>query len=361
MSFKDVIGQDRAINILLGTLSRNRLPSAYLFVGESGIGKKFTAITLAKTLNCREIRDSLNVMRAEIDKNSLRITDYASRIDACDQCPSCKKIDSGTHPDFLTIIPEKGEIRVEDIRTVEESLSFTPYEGKRKVVIVDDAETMNSSAANAFLKTLEEPPPMSIIILISASPDRLPETIRSRCSRINFSPLSPERCKEVIKKESGRQATISSDKGNKKICDGPATDDYRLSTIARLSMGRPGLAITNDLFEDRDRFIKLFREMINRGNKEMWADKDEIEKWFNNAITVLRDTAVLKITGKEDMLINIDLKNNIAAMSKTTELKDIIDSYAKISFLKGYLGFNLNKSITWNYVSTIIQNLKVKI
>ena len=82
--------------------------------------------------------------------------------------------------------PEKGEIRVDEIRMIEDVISLAPYEGKRKVVIVDDAETMNPSAANAFLKTLEEPPPQSIIILISASPDRLPETIRSRCSRINF-------------------------------------------------------------------------------------------------------------------------------------------------------------------------------
>ena len=198
--------------------------------------------------------------------------------------------------------PEKGEIRVDEIRMIEEAISFAPYEGKRKVVIVDDAETMNPSAANAFLKTLEEPPPQSIIILISASPDRLPETIRSRCSRINFSPLAPEQCKEVIRAIDNQDTAIT---------------DFQLSTLSRLSMGRPGLAISSDLIEERDWFFNLFGEMSGGRNKETWADKEEMELWFNKAFMLLRDIAVLKITGKSGMLINTDLKDSFAEMSKS--------------------------------------------
>ncbi|MEK7333386.1 MAG: DNA polymerase III subunit delta' [Nitrospirota bacterium] len=319
MALKDIIGQEKAINILLGTLSQNRIPSSYLFAGESGIGKKFTAVNFAKTLNCLNSQPS----------------------DCCDECPSCKKIDSQTHPDFMMVTPEKSEIRVEEVRAIEEALSFAPYEGKSKVVIVDEAEAMNASAANAFLKTLEEPPPQSIIILIASSPERLPETIRSRCSRVNFLPLSAARCEEVIKNQPGVRGRVEK--------------DSQLSTVSRLSMGRPGLAISNDLIEERDWFIRLFKGMVHGENKETWGDKEEIEKWFNYAITVLRDTAVFKITGQENMLINIDLKDSIAGMSKTIELKDIIESYIKLTFLKGYLRFNLNKAITWNYTGFILR------
>jgi DNA polymerase-3 subunit delta' len=346
MAFKNIIGQKKAINILLGTMARNRIPSAYLFAGESGIGKKLTAINLAKTLNClnRGIGDwGLGIGR-EGKTNPQPLTPNP-KIDCCDECPSCKKIDSQTHPDFLMAAPEKGEIRVNEIRTIEEAISFAPYEGKRKVVIVDDAETMNPSAANAFLKTLEEPPPQSIIILISASPDRLPETIRSRCSRINFSPLAPDQCKEVIRALDNQDTEIT---------------DSQLSTLSRLSMGRPGLAISSDLIEERDWFFNLFGEMSGGRNKETWADKEEMELWFNKAFILLRDIAVLKITGKSGMLINTDLKDRFAEMSKTIEMKDIVDIYGRLSFLKGYLGFNLNKSITWNYVTIIMQNLKLK-
>ena len=336
-------------------MARNRIPSAYLFAGESGIGKKLTAINLAKTINCQKPVQKCRSAEAQKNENSLspfELRDYGTMgldIDCCDECSSCKKIDSRTHPDFLMAAPEKGEIRVDEIRTIEEAISFAPYEGKRKVVIVDDAETMNPSAANAFLKTLEEPPPQSIIILISASPDRLPETIRSRCSRINFSPLAPEQCKEVIRAIDNQDTEIT---------------DSQLSTLSRLSMGRPGLAISSDLIEERDWFFNLFGEMSSAlgggRNKETWADKEEMELWFNKAFMLLRDIAVLKITGKSGMLINTDLKDRFAEMSKTIEMKDIIDIYGRLSFLKGYLGFNLNKSITWNYVTIIMQNLKLK-
>lgn len=334
MALKDIIGQEKAINILLGTLSQNRIPSSYLFAGESGIGKKITAVNFAKTLNCQQSQLSA-------------ISHQPS--DCCDECPSCKKIDSQTHPDFMMVTPEKSEIRVEEVRAIEEALSFAPYEGKRKVVIVDEAEAMNASAANAFLKTLEEPPPQSIIILIASSPERLPETIRSRCSRVNFLPLSPEKCEEVIKEAGkGKDNLKSSESADSRTSE-------LLSTVSRLSMGRPGLALSNDLIEERDWFIRLFKGMVNGENKETWGDKEEIEKWFNYAITVLRDTAVFKITGQENMLINIDLKDSIAGMSKTIELKDIIESYIKLTFLKGYLRFNLNKSITWNYTGFILR------
>ncbi|TAL25122.1 MAG: DNA polymerase III subunit delta' [Nitrospirae bacterium] len=346
MALRDIIGQEKAINILLGTIGKGRIPSAYLFAGEQGIGKKLTAINISKLLNCQNPQP-LTTRPGELPPRSGGFAEENEetnpRSDACDSCPSCKKIDSRTHPDFLLVEPEKGEIRVDEIRAIEEALSFAPYEGKIKVVVVDDAESMNQSAANAFLKTLEEPPAQSLIILVSSSPDRLPETIRSRCSRVNFSPLSPEKCEEVIKKQGSGVRGQGLEKNN------------YLSTVSRLSMGRPGLAIANDLIEERDWFLRLFRELTNRSNKETWEDREEIESWFNSAMIFLRDMAVFRITGKPDMLINIDLKDRIAAVSKTVELKDIIDSYAKISFLKRYLEFNLNKSITWNYTGFILE------
>jgi len=328
MSFKDIIGQGKAVNILLGTMAMGRMPSAYLFAGESGIGKKFTALNLAKALNCTSPKSQVP----------------SPQPDCCDECAPCKKINNRTHPDFLLVSPEKGEIRVDEIRQIEEALSYAPYEAKRKIVIVDDAETMNPPAANAFLKTLEEPPAQSIIILISASPDRLPETIRSRCARINFSPLSPEKCEEVIKGQA--------------ISNEPSAISYQ--TMSRLAMGRPGLAISSDLIEERDWFLGLLEDMAGGSNKEIWADKEEMELWFNKAFMLLRDLAVLKVTGKSDMLINIDLKERLSAISGATELKDIMDIYGRLSLLKVYLGFNLNKAITWNYAGIIIQNLKIK-
>jgi DNA polymerase-3 subunit delta' len=318
MALKDIIGQEKAVNILLGTIQRGRLPSSYLFAGESGVGKKFTAVNLAKAVNCLK-----------------------GGMDACDECLSCKKIDAGAHPDFLLISPAAGQIRIEEIRAIDNIVSLTPFEGREKVVIIDEADTMNPFASNAFLKTLEEPPKDSLIILISSNPDRLPDTIRSRCSRVNFTPLPHQSCKKIIE-------TINNQQGNKKT-------DEELSTLVRLSMGRPGLAFTGDLTEERAWFINLLKGMLN-AEKDGWTSKEEMERWFELILIMLRDIAVMKITRDETNLINIDLKDYLNKLSNSMDLKVIIDYYQILSTLRGYLNFNLNRSLMWNYTGSLLRN-----
>ncbi|MBM4140084.1 MAG: DNA polymerase III subunit delta' [Nitrospira sp.] len=349
MALRDIIGQDKAVTILLRTIQRGRIPSSYLFAGEPGIGKKFTAINLAKALNCqsREQRSQ----GIELNNNEL-----TTQIDACEECPSCKKIDTGSHPDFLFISPKSGLIRIEEIRAIDDALSFKPFEGRKKVVIIDEADTMNPYAANAFLKTLEEPPEDSLIILISSSPDRLPDTIRSRCSKINFTPLPVEACEKVIKtvmsQKAGKPASVQAKKSKK-----PVKDDSQLSTLVRLSMGRPGLAISGDLIEERTWFIQLLQGMLNT-EKDGWTSKEEMEKWFDLLLVLLRDAAILKITRDTKNLINSDIKDSVKKLSSSMDLKGIIENYQNLNTLKVYFNFNLNKSLTWNYTGSILRRFK---
>ncbi len=346
MALRDIIGQDKAVNILLKTIKRGRIPSAYLFAGESGIGKRFTAINFAKVLNCltppsppltkggTEGGYPLTKERLEWEGNS---------DDACDECPSCKKIDSGIHPDVVLISPENGQIRIDEIRAIDEILSLKAFEGRYKIVIVDDAETMNLYAANAFLKTIEEPPPDSLIILITSSPDILPETIRSRCSRINFTPLSNGDCKDVIKMVLRRRADFS-------------IQQKTLSLLANFSMGRPGMAITSDLIEERAWFIKILMELLNAA-KDGWTSKDEMARWFEYLLIMLRDMAVFKITGNEKMLINSNDNDFLRKLSNKLELKSIIEYYFVFYELKGYFNFHLNKSLTWNFTGSLLRRM----
>jgi DNA polymerase-3 subunit delta' len=348
MALRDIIGQDRAINILLKTIQRGRIPSSYLFAGEPGIGKKLAAINLAKVINCLTASN-----RDEED------------IDACDECPSCRKIESGIHPDFLLISPESGLIRIEEIRAIDDLLSLKAFEAVYKVVVVDDADMMNQSAANAFLKTLEEPPENSLIILISSNPDRLPDTIRSRCSRINFTPLASEACEEIIEKVLSRQSedkiqgSSRREQAKKRRSEkGPKTaalpDPRTLSLLVRLSMGRPGNVIAGDLIEEREWFMKLLKDMLN-AEKDGWTSKEEMEKWFDLLLILLRDMAVLKITRNERDLINIDIKERLNKLSSSMDITVIIDNYQQLNALKGYFNFHLNKSLTWNYTGSLLR------
>jgi DNA polymerase-3 subunit delta' len=334
MSFKNIVGQKKAVEILLGLLENQKIATSYLFCGEEGIGKKTVAVQFAKALNCLGNGSPSSVMRDEIkDADSLRITDYASRFDACDACDACVKIDGGVHPDFLLVSPEERQIRIEEVRMIEDALSFKPFEGKKKVVVVDGAEMMNLPAANAFLKTLEEPPEESVLILVSSKPDLLPSTISSRCSRINFSPLSMESCKTVL---------------------GAEMPGKNLELITRLSMGRPGVAFTADLLDERAWFLDLLNGML-KAEKDGWTSREDMERWFEYALVLMRDMAVLKITGDFSRLINVDLGEYLTGLNKSVDLNVIIYIHKELNRVRAQLMFNLNKSITWNYTASLLR------
>lgn len=338
MSLRSIIGQDKTVDMLLGCIKRQRVASSYLFCGESGIGKKTTAINFAKALNCKgpgtepqsgHLADMFSGMPGDQglpDKGG-------SWPDACDTCDACLKITAGTHPDFFLISPEDRHIKIEDIRVIEDALSFKPFEGRKKVVIIDDAETMNISAANAFLKTLEEPPEDCVILLISSRPGLLPATVRSRCSRINFYPLSVAACREALEDKAG---------------------EGDLDLLVRLSMGRPGAVLSSDLIGERTRFLELFRAM-GAAEKDSWTSREDMELWFDHVLVFLRDMAVLKTTGDASGLINTDQSDYMASLSKSLDLTVIIYLHREMSLLKRMLFFNLNKSITWNYAASLFR------
>lgn len=310
MALRNIIGQDRALRILLGTLKRNRVPSSVLLSGDSGIGKRLAAINYAKAVNCLEPVD----------------------FDCCDKCMSCKKIDSEMYPDISMIVPENDVITIETIRNTQEVISLKPYEGRKKVLIVDDADAMNIYAANAFLKTLEEPPEDSLIILISSNPERLPDTIRSRCVNVRFYPLPVDGCREVVLKN---------------------IDIKNIKFVLNLAMGRPGLAVSRDFIKENEWFTGLLNNMIYEKSKDAWSDKGEIRAWLDMAFILLRDMAVYKITGSEKDLM---LKGQ-GSKVKGQEIQSIMNAYQDMQQVRGLLDFNLNKSITWNYVASIMRRV----
>jgi DNA polymerase III subunit delta' len=162
--FDAIRGQDHAVGVLRRSLAANRVAHAYLFEGIEGCGKMMTALSLVETLFC----DSGQT---------------------CGTCPSCRKMAGRQHPDLHLLEPEKGVIKIDRIREIQKELSLRPVEAPKKVCIVSQADRMNQAAANAFLKTLEEPPGNALLILLSDTPTALLSTILSRCQRLRFNPL----------------------------------------------------------------------------------------------------------------------------------------------------------------------------
>ena len=171
MAFKDFPNQTQAVQLLQRSLARGRLGHAYLFAGEHLDDLERLARTLAKTLNCQ------NPVKAD-----------GAAIDCCDECRACRKIDGETHVDLHWARPESKSrvITVDQMRDLLQQIQLRPAEAEYKVSIIAGADRLNPQAANAFLKTLEEPPAKSVLILLSTEPSRILETILSRCLRLNF-------------------------------------------------------------------------------------------------------------------------------------------------------------------------------
>ncbi len=344
MALKDIIGQDRSVSILKGCIAKERIPHALLFAGDEGIGKMLTAVNFAKALNCGGMKgeelQATGGLLFELPEEDRPGLERDTQNDACDKCPSCQKIESGNHPDVFILGPEGdgGQITVQAIRQLEESLSYKPFEGRWKIAIVDDADKLNQSAANAFLQTLEEPSTQSILILISSRPDLLLPTIRSRCQRISFSPLPIDTMGRLLKE---------------KFRD---MDDEQARLLSVLSGGRLGYALGDNLINQREQCFSIFRQMLENFEEEPWEDKEAMEDWFEWSQLLLRDMAVYSATGQEVFLMNTDHAEYIKAVSRDAGLKDILKLARELYNIKRRLAFNLNKQLTYNFVSLLLRN-----
>ena len=342
MALKDIIGQDKAIGILKGCIAKDRVPHALLFAGDEGIGKKLTAVNFAKALNCRQEGGG---DLFSFDDGQDADTPDVDRIDACDECPPCSKIESGNHPDFFLIGPEGdgGQITVAVIRQLEEALSYKSFEGSWKIAVIDNADRLNQSAANAFLQTLEEPAPQSILILVSSRPDMIIATIRSRCQRINFSPLPVDNMSRLLEEK----------------LEGSGHEQTRL--LSMLSGGRLGYALNEDLIEQRDRSFDILVEMLGRPEKDVWDSRDDMEQWFDWTQLWMRDIAIYKATGRTDLLINNDKTGEIEEICRGAAVMDILKLARELYNIRGRLYFNLNKQLTLNYTSLLLKKMLGKI
>ncbi len=193
MPLRDITGHRRVVELLSRSIARNTLPPSLIFAGPSGIGKRDTAVAVAQLVNCLSTRDG----------------------DACGECSQCTRIARGVHPDVLLIEPgDAGTIKIEPIRDAIDRASYRPFEGKRRVVLIDDADALLPAAQNALLKTLEEPTPSSVFILATSRPDMLLQTVRSRCIRLTFAEggrLDTEPAACVVAQRVLAQAASSSD------------------------------------------------------------------------------------------------------------------------------------------------------
>lgn len=209
---------------LVERLRASSLPQASLFTGPEGVGKQTLALSLAAGKNCKE--------------------KFENR--PCGSCSSCVKIAGGNHPDIMLFYPEKRLIRIDEMRRMNKEVQFRPFEGRVRVFVVDQAETMTPEAANSILKTLEEPPESSRIILVSAFPHRLLPTVRSRCQQFSFLSLKREEIRSFLTEQA---------------LEG---DTELRSALARGSIGTALELNLKEVLEDRDRVLDVLETWLGQ-------------------------------------------------------------------------------------------------
>lgn len=177
MAFSGILGHENEIDLLLSFLRKGRLPHAFLFTGQDGIGKKRIAVEFIKHILCESQS-------------------------GCGTCLACVKIEHGNHPDLLSVTGENS-IGIDQSRAIGREIHEYPFESDKRAILIDKAETMTREAANSLLKTLEEPPPYNVFFLITSSEREIPLTIRSRCVRVAFGPLRRDHLERYFRGVSG--------------------------------------------------------------------------------------------------------------------------------------------------------------
>ncbi|MBM7557242.1 DNA polymerase III subunit delta' [Halanaerobacter jeridensis] len=316
MSFDNVLGQETVITILQNALNKDRLSHAYIFTGKQGVGKGTTAFEFAKAANCHN----------QVD-------------DACDECLSCRKANNDNHPDIKEIKAEGASIKIEQIRELQQEIMYKPYESKKKVYIIYQAEDMTLSAANSLLKTLEEPPSYAIIILLTNNLNQLLATTISRCQLVRFKRIPYDLIKENLIED----YDLTAAKGQliASLADG------RYDYACQLIEDEEQLERREDVIEFLVNFPNIDKVQLFEKVQDLLNYKDEINQILEVMITWYRDLLLLDL-GQEDKIINADyldeLKHNLVEF-EAKEIEKIIEVLENSNELIKNYNVNLRLSL----------------
>jgi DNA polymerase-3 subunit delta' len=313
MGFSEIIGHRKQLEVLRLALANERLHHAYLFIGPEGIGKRTVAFALAKAVHCSEAEN-----------------------DFCGSCANCKRIADFNHPDVRVIEPLAGkkEISIQQVREVERDLNYRSFTGKRKMMIIDPATLMNLSSQNALLKTLEEPPQNSLLILIASNAGGLLPTVRSRCLRVSFAPLTRDEVASYLRSKRGMTG------------DG-------VEFLSAMSMGSIGVAVGLD----EEEFIKKRRiwagivSSLKAGDyqsamaaaESLAANRDDALKFLTWAESWYRDLLIYGVTQDSRELVNLDMQSQVEQQAAAAGTERALSAVAQTARAAARIQRNLNR------------------
>lgn len=314
MSLSGLIGNEKIKRWLRNSLSANRLPGTLIFFGPEGVGKKRFALELAKTLNCTHTNQDF---------------------DACDSCAVCRRIEAGQYADTKLIAPDGQFIKVDQARQVIDEAYYRPFEGKKRVFIFDEAERLREQAANALLKTLEEPPATTLLILITTSMEALLPTIRSRSLKLPFTTIDEADLLNYLTTNHPR----------------PASEQ---KLIVKLAAGSIGNALKLDLslfYEQRKECLELLDLLLQRRHKlrllkqaEYFGRKERanFEELASLITTLIHDINCVRLD-LDSSVINCDIIPHLQGLSQNIAFSTLARFNDQLARLRREMIRNLNR------------------
>jgi len=332
--FSTIAGHGRVLSLLSRAIARDAMPPAVLMAGPAGVGKRLTAVAVAQAINCLQPRSS-----AELER------------DACGECASCKRIARGVHPDVIILEPagETAVIKIEPLREVVQQSQYRPFEGRRRVIIIDEADAATTDAQSALLKPLEEPPSASIFILVSSLPDVLLPTVRSRCPRLRFGPLAPADVARILVRDhqyseaDARAAAANADGSVSRALETESEDvsDAReaaqrlLQDTARSTQPAQRIAIAQNL---------------TAGKGTPAEERNRLAVRLRSLGSLLRDIGIIASRADRSMLANADLEPQLEKLSASFDVERSLRAYTAVDQALAALGRNASAKVVADWL-----------
>ncbi len=314
--FKDIIGHEEVIKQLKEAITGGKVHHAYLFHGPDGVGKRTVAMALAAALNCQDPQAG----------------------DSCGKCTDCLQIKKEVYPNLHWITPDGKSIKIEQIRFLQEKLSYKRWQGSYTVVIIDEGDAMTEEAGNSLLKSLEEPSRGTCFILLTARPESLLPTILSRCQRLRFIPVKTEAILALLLEKG-----VSQKEGEQ---------------IAHLSNGKPGKALDmlqdEGILKEREKALSFCGLLSRGGIKESLEASEAIWKAESEALLEWmglwwRDLLVWQLAGREKLLVNLDLIKQI--QTEHFEVRALRQALMELEKVRFRLSKNANRRLCFDVMA----------
>jgi len=331
IAFRDITGHRLLLELIARAAVRSTLPPSLIFAGPEGVGKRRAAVSLAQVMNCL----------------ALKGTDAA---DACGTCAACTRIARGVHADVLVVEPgDTGTIKIDQVRDAVERSAYRPFEGRRRVVIIDNAESLNAEAQNALLKTLEEPPAASTFVLVTSRPEMLLPTVVSRCQRLRFGRLAPAEIAEVLRRDheyaeaDAHAAAALSDGSIGRALEG-ATDEF-------VDARQAAASLLESVATSSDPRRRLSGAKALTGSAAGGSDREELARRLCALSSIIRDLGALLSRADERCLANGDLQPLLERLRRSFDSDRVLRAFSAVDRALAALDRNASPKIVADWVA----------